>query len=87
MLLVDMPTVSLLNQAEWPASEDVRQVFRSLGEEYPNVDYCDLSTVYQTDYRMFYDMIHLNAEGQKIVTTVLAEKVRSDLHKSSVAPL
>jgi hypothetical protein len=79
VLLVDMPTVSLLNQAEWPASKEVRDVFRRLKARYTNIDYYDLSGVYQDNNEMFYDMIHLNAEGQKIVTARLAEKVKSDL--------
>lgn len=82
MLLVDMPTVKLLNQAEWPASEDVRSIFRRFGEEYSNLDYYDLSTAYQSDYEIFYDMIHLNAEGQKRVTAVLTEKVKRILGRS-----
>ena len=76
MMLVDMPTVELLNQAEWPASNEARDIFRHLKGQYPNIDYCDLSTMYQSNYEMFYDMIHLNAEGQKIVTSLLAGKVR-----------
>ncbi|MGC9976066.1 MAG: hypothetical protein ABSC57_05040 [Syntrophales bacterium] len=81
MLLVDMPTVNLLNQVEWPESEKVRDTFRHLKGQYPNIDYCNLSTVYQGNYEMFYDMLHLNAEGQKIVTARLAEKVNSDFEE------
>lgn len=79
VLLVDMPTVRLLNQAEWPASKGVRDIFRGFGEQYDNVDYFDLSTDYQNEYGMFYDMIHLNAQGQKVVTARLAEKVKGKL--------
>lgn len=81
MLLVDMPAVILLNQAEWPASREVRDIFRRLEDKYPNIVYCDLSTAYQSNYEMFYDMIHLNAEGQKKVTAVLAEKAKGSLRQ------
>ena len=78
MLLVDMPTVDLLNQAERHSSKKVRDVFRNLKKQYKNLSYCNFSTDYQNNYDMFYDMIHLNVIGQKIVTTRLAKKVRYD---------
>lgn len=81
MLLVDMPTVDLLNQAERPASEAVRAMFGKFEEQYTNLDYYDLSTAYESDYGIFYDMIHLNAEGQKIVTSVLTQEVKKRILK------
>jgi len=79
MLLVDMPTVNLLNQSEWPASREVRNLFQGLKAQNFKIDYYDLSSIYQDNYEIFYDMIHLNAHGQKMVTTLVAERVKSYL--------
>ncbi len=79
VLLVDMPTVKVLNEAEWPASREVRVFFRHLDEQYPNAAYCDLSSAYQGNYEIFYDTIHLNAKGQTIVTARIAQEVQKSL--------
>jgi hypothetical protein len=79
VLLVDMPTVDILNDIEMPKSEPVRNVFSALPKNYPHVMYLDLRTRYEDHHQLFYDMIHLNSEGQKLVTEQIAAHVRAVL--------
>jgi len=79
VLLVDMPAVDVLNQVEQPLSDPVRSIFRALPGKYPNVAYLDLSRAYEKRHEIFYDMIHMNADGQKIVKEAIGTRTRTML--------
>ena len=76
LLLVDMPTADLLNAVDPEAREGVRRLFRDMAAENPGVVYLDLSYEYESRHELFYDMIHVNAAGQGIVTERIAEAAR-----------
>jgi hypothetical protein len=77
ILLVDMPQVDILNRAELPESETVSAIFRSAASKYPHVMYLDLKRVYEHRHEVFYDMIHMNAAGQALVTENIAASIKS----------
>lgn len=84
ILLVDMPTVGILNQAEWPQSEKVREIFRDFDKHYTILSYLDLSKIYEDKYDIFYDIIHLNTKGQASITMIIGKavsKILSDIQK------
>jgi hypothetical protein len=76
LLLVDMPTADVLNAVDAGAREAVRQTFRDLAASDPGIVYLDLSREYETRHELFYDAIHVNAAGQRVVTERVAGAVR-----------
>ena len=77
LLLVDMPQVDILNRAELPESETISAIFRSAASKYPHVMYLDLKRVYEHRHEVFYDMIHMNAAGQALVTENIATSIKA----------
>ncbi len=76
MVLVNMPTVDIINKIDTGKREEVRALFRKLASENPNVVFLDYSRAFETHYDLFYDTIHMNAKGQQVLTQDLAQKIR-----------
>jgi hypothetical protein len=76
LVLVFMPTVDLLNQAE---PEEYRLAVEKLGgysARDKGVIFLDYNPYYEHQYSLFYDPIHLNADGQRVVTERLIADLR-----------
>lgn len=76
MVLVNMPSVDIINRTDPLKREDIRYLFRKLASENPNVVFFDYSRAFETRYDLFYDTIHMNAKGQQVLTEDLAQKIR-----------
>ena len=76
VVLVNMPTVDILNRIDMEKREQVRDLFRKLTKDYPHVVFLDYSRAFETRYDLFYDTIHMNAKGQRVVTEDLAKHLK-----------
>ncbi len=75
VLLVNMPTVDLLNARDKSGQEAVFRIFRCLAKNNPLVLYADYHRAFQHRYGFFYDAIHLNGTGQRALTGLIASYI------------
>jgi hypothetical protein len=76
MVLVNMPTVDLLNQAEPEKYRLAMEKLRAYSARDPGVIFLDYCRDYEHEHSLFYDPIHLNADGQRVVTERLITDLR-----------
>jgi len=82
IVLVNIPTVDLLNQAE---PEKYRMAIEKLQEfsvRDKGVIFLDYCRDYEHQHGLFYDTIHMNADGQRIVTERLIADLRRILNSN-----
>jgi len=85
--LVNMPTVDILNRLDRQKRESIRNLFRSLAARDPGILFLDYSSAFESRYDLFYDTIHLNAEGQQALTKELAARLRGFLQENTAMSL
>lgn len=76
VILVNTPTLDLLNAYEPDKYQMVVDWFQKYADSHPMVEYFDLNPEYASRHELFYDRIHLNVEGQKVISTVITQKLR-----------
>ena len=76
MVLVFMPTVDLLNQAEPEEYRLAVEKLRGYAARDKGVIFLDYNRDYEHQHSLFYDQIHLNADGQRVVTDRLIADLR-----------
>lgn len=79
VLLVNTPTLDLLNNFEPDKFRMIVDWFQGYAAEQPMVEYIDFNPEYSSRYELFYDRIHLNVEGQKVISPLIAKKVEQML--------
>ena len=85
VILVNTPTLDLLNTYEPDKFQMIVNWFQKYADLHPLVEYLDLNPEYSSRHELFYDRIHLNVEGQKVISMVITGRVKEMLNKS-VAP-
>lgn len=68
VVLVYIPVADLLNAVDPEGQEGVLQVFRDVAGKNDKVVFLDYNRDYQHRHEWFYDLRHLNGEGNEIVT-------------------
>lgn len=81
VVLLALPCVDLLNQAEPDQYEKVMDIYRSWAQEYSHVTFLDYNPLFSNDYDLFVDPIHLSRKGQLKVTEKLIEDLPSLLER------
>ncbi len=74
--LVALPCVDLINDAEPDLYAKSMTFIQAEAEKYPRVSFLDLNGENSTQYHLFRDPIHVNREGQKVTTSLLATKLK-----------
>jgi len=82
LVLVDMPAVDKVNATNPKGSEEVRALFRRIAAA-PHIFYLDYHDLYEVDYGLFHDGIHLNVNGKRAFTERLLEDLSSHLVRQS----
>lgn len=72
LLLWHPPTIDLMDDVEHEKREAVRRIFRNLADENPGVYYLEYVEPFRDRHELFYDAIHVNAEGKRAVSEALA---------------
>ncbi len=75
VLLVNTPTVDLLNQYEPEKYTFMINWFTNFADNNELVEFIDYNPKYSTDYSIFSDRLHLNGKGQQIITTELINHI------------
>ncbi|MCQ2113711.1 MAG: SGNH/GDSL hydrolase family protein [Bacteroidaceae bacterium] len=76
VILVNTPTIDLLNN--WDSNEfiAISKWYQDFAGSESNVEYWDFNSRYSSKYELFYDQIHLNPNGQKVITEELINKLK-----------
>ncbi len=77
VILLNTPVVDAIQQAHPQECAQVDRILRQLERDNPLVSYCDYNPLYASRYDLFYDSIHLNQSGQRVVTQLFIR----DFHK------
>lgn len=72
VFLVFIPVTDFLNHIDPIGQNAVIRIFRGLSDSDPDVYFLDYNQDYQHRHELFYDLRHLNKEGNEIVTGRLA---------------
>ena len=75
VILVNTPTLDLLNDFEPEKYAQIMQWFRDYADSEPLVEFWDFNPQYQSDYSLFSDRLHLNRKGQKVITEELIKRI------------
>lgn len=76
VILVNTPTVDLLNQYEHDKYEEIIEWFSNFAENNKMVEFIDYNPKYSSDYSIFSDRLHLNLKGQQIISTELINYIK-----------
>lgn len=79
VILVNTPTLDLLNAYEPERYEMVADGFSRFAADHENVEYWDFNPEYSSQHELFHDRLHLNAKGQQVITTEIIDKLQSEL--------
>lgn len=75
VILVNTPTLDLLNNFEPEKYNQMMEWFRNYADSDPFVEFWDFNPKYQHDYSLFSDRLHLNRKGQEVITDELIERI------------
>lgn len=68
VILVNTPTLDLLNQFEPEKYEKMMRWYQTFADGNEYVDFLDFNPKYSSNYSIFSDRLHLNRYGQQIIT-------------------
>lgn len=76
VILVNTPTLDLLNDYEPDKYQAMMDWFETFAEENDLVEFIDYNPKYASDYSIFSDRLHLNSKGQQVITTELINHIK-----------
>lgn len=79
VILVNTPTLDLLNEYEPEKYNAIVEWFTDFAFLNQNVEYWDYNLEYSSCHELFHDRLHLNATGQQVITTEIINKLRKEL--------
>ncbi|WP_282781806.1 hypothetical protein [Phaeodactylibacter xiamenensis] len=72
VLLIYTPTIDIFNNAEPDKFREELDYFRKVARTNPNIEIIEYLNPWSSRYEIFFDPIHLNPKGQKIITDSLS---------------
>ncbi len=82
VILVNTPIAAPLNDFEPEKYREIINYFNKKAESIDGVYYWDLNPEFSNKYDLFFDAIHLNVDGQKIINKDLISKMKSLLYNN-----
>lgn len=76
VVLVFIPTIDLLNEIDPHGQAVVMDIFKKLAMDNEGVYFFDYNKDYQHRHELFYDLRHLNGDGNAVVTERVIEGLR-----------
>lgn len=73
LYLLYIPTIDILNNAEPAKYNEAITKLQSFSDKYEYVTFLNYNLTFSTDHTIFFDSVHLNRKGQKLVTDKLAQ--------------
>jgi hypothetical protein len=75
VVLVNTPITDILMKANSQNPNEVIRYYQDYAASHELVEYWDFNLEYSTNYKIFYDPIHLNPQGQGLVTRELINRL------------
>jgi len=75
VILISSPIVDVLNDFYQEERDSVIRYFEEYAENNDLIEYWNLIPEYSSNYSIFYDPIHLNPQGQEIVTREIISRI------------
>jgi len=85
IVLLYIPTVDVINRAEPEKHRIALEKFRALSKKDSGIIFLDYNSEYEGQHKLFYDPIHMNPEGQKVITGRLIVDLRHILDASHLS--
>jgi hypothetical protein len=85
MALVYIPTIDLLNRAEPEKHLKAIEKLQAFSKKDKGIFFIDYNGDYQNRHELFYDQIHMNPEGQKVITGRLIDDLMKILNPQYLA--
>lgn len=79
VILVNTPTLDLLNNYEPERYDTMVKWFAKFASEQEKVEYWDFNPEFSSRHELFHDRLHLNAVGQQVITTEIINRLRKEL--------
>jgi hypothetical protein len=76
VMLVYLPTMDLLNEIDPDGQAEVMDIFKKIAAENKNIYFFDYNKDYQHRHELFYDLRHLNGEGNELVTRRMIQDLK-----------
>lgn len=76
VVLLYIPTIDLYNEAEPEKHRQAIQLLREYSRKYERVTFLDYASVFGQRHELFYDSIHMNPQGQSVVTQKLVQDLK-----------
>ena len=76
VVLLYVPTLDLMSEAQEGKFQNTIELIEKISVQFDNVEFLNLQDPWSHNYRMFYDPIHLNPDGQARITEELIEFLR-----------
>jgi hypothetical protein len=76
VILAYIPTLDIYNAAEPDKHLKAIDIFKSVASQDAGIHYRDYNRDYSNRHELFHDHVHLNAEGQKLITNELINDLR-----------
>ena len=77
VILVNTPTIYELNQKDNVGYEKIISYFENLSDNNESIEFWDLNPIFSKEYELFFDMIHLNDQGQQVINDELCKRILS----------
>jgi len=85
IVLLYIPTVDVINRTEPEKHRIAVEKFLTLSKKDRGVIFLDYNSEYEEQHKLFYDPIHMNPEGQKVITGRLIGDLRRILDTSNLS--
>lgn len=80
LVLLQIPTIGILNRAEPEKYSRAIQMLENYAMLHKNVYYINYNIEFENNYELFYDPVHLNPRGNKLIT----ERLIHDINQLSL---
>jgi len=75
VLLVYIPTIDILNDAEPKKFKELIEFFKKVDKDNANISFLNYNELFSHQHDLFFDPVHLNPKGQKVVTEKLIKDI------------
>lgn len=82
VILVNTPTLDLVNQYEPDKYQNIMNWYKSYANSNDLIEFWDFNPKYESDYSIFSDRIHVNNKGQQIITEEIIKKLKLEIENN-----
>ena len=81
IILVNTPIAAPLNEYEPEQYQKIISYFRAKADSSSLIYYWDFNPQFSTQYELFFDPIHLNSGGQKVINAEITKKFNKEIEQ------